>query len=278
MAKSTKQKKFLIETSAVRPALNQSTAKHHEHFTSATADGDLWTSTYIRMEFIRLWVCSCAIVACAIRQFTDTSEALIYLEQDFKIRKLKSYISIIANYLRSTGAIQNTIAAAEEVASLGVNWLKQFDDLFPSRINNACHCEIGGDTPTIDFDSVVEDLQQFYLAFTTPVEDCKVNAFLQLQHPHGRVQKLLSDAKIEKLNVGKNLIKLRQKNAWITCNECSWIGDAVIALEQPASVDLVHSDHSFNDLCRVRGREHTEIMSVRGLHGKLELPVARPEE
>ena len=40
------------------------------------------------------------------------------------------------------------------------------------------------------------------------------------------------------------------------------IGDALIALEQPASCCLVHVDAAFDDLCRATGRRRRAILSV----------------
>jgi hypothetical protein len=45
--------KYLVETSVVWPALGSSTTAHNQHFTAMVKGGSLWTSTYIRMEFIR---------------------------------------------------------------------------------------------------------------------------------------------------------------------------------------------------------------------------------
>ncbi len=140
--------------------------------------------------------------------------------------------------------------------------MKQFDSVFAARVHNLCKCQIGGRTPQVDYNHLLDDLRDFYESFLTPVTDCEVNAFLQLDRRRGRARGLLEDAEVRKLQVGKRLAALAEENAWVTCKECSTIGDAVIALEQPPSWCLVHLDAAFVQLCRVRGRPNKHIKSV----------------
>jgi hypothetical protein len=77
--------KYLIETSAVRPALGSSTTAHHQHFAEQVKGGSLWTSTYIRMEFIRRWFCDMVRIALTIEQCASVVDALVILEQDFSL-------------------------------------------------------------------------------------------------------------------------------------------------------------------------------------------------
>ena len=258
-----KNKKFLVETSAVRPALGDSTPEHCRHFREQVEGGTLFTSVYIRMEFIRRWVCDAIRMALVISQCSDVAEALCILEQDFSPRSVKGALAVIQRCLRESGSMDNTSAAAEEVGRLAVLWLKRFDKVFPARINNVCKCKIGGRSlDDIDFNHLLDDLHTFRETFLVPVTDCEVNAFLDLGTSRSRVAPLLEDAGVLKTKPGEKLEQLRVDGKWITCKECATIGDAVTALEQPASWCLVHLDGAFNDLCRARGRSHLQIKSV----------------
>jgi hypothetical protein len=257
--------KYLVETSAVRPALSSSTAAHNQHFAEQVKDGSLWTSTYIRMEFIRRWFCDLVRIALTIEQCDNVSDALIILEQDFSLRHVKGTLAGVAQFLRETDAIGNTRTSAEEVASQAVRWLKQFDKVFFSRINNLCKCQIGGKIPQVDYNHLLNDLHAFYESFLTPVTDCEVNAFLEVDNPRGRATALLDDPRVRRLSVGTKVADFTQHKTWVTCKECSTIGDFVIALEQPPSWYLVHLDGSFNELCRVSGRPHKQIKSVKAI-------------
>jgi hypothetical protein len=162
--------------------------------------------------------------------------------------------------------MSNTRQAAEEVASQALRMIELFDQVFPKRIPNKCRCQIGGMSPDrIDFNRLLADLHVFYDAFLTPVQDCEVNQFLQLDKARGRAASLLADVGVRKLPVAEKLAEFRNSGKWITCKECSRIGDAIIALEQPSSWCLIHVDGSFNELSRCLDHDHKEIKSVAAL-------------
>jgi hypothetical protein len=257
-----KAEKFLVETSAVRPALGDSTARHCEHFQDQVSGGTLSTSVYIRMEFLRRWFCDAVRLALVIDQCGDVAEALVRIEQDFRPRSIKGLLAVVAKHLRDRGTLANAPETAEEVAHLALRWLKRFDRVFPGRIRNACRCRVGAMTPQVNHNRVLADLRLFRDAFLTPVTDCEVNAFLGFDEEHGRSAVLLEDAGVSARPVGGRLRELYESRAWVTCRECATIGDVVIALEQPAACCLVHVDAAFNDLCRATGRRHRAIQSV----------------
>jgi hypothetical protein len=259
-------KKYLIESSTVRSALGESTPDHMEMFAQATRGGTLWTSVYIRMEYIRRRFCDDAHMAFKFAMCSDVSTALIVLEQSFKPRDVKGALASVALFLRERGAMSNSRHAAEELASLAIRRIERFDDVFPKRINNTCKCEIGGMTPAgLDYNNLLDDLHRFYQSFNAPVQKCEVNAFLGLNKPGGRVQKLVSDERVLKLPLGKKLAKFRNDKTWITCKECAQIGDVVIALEQPGSWCLVHVDNSVNELSRCLKWDHVPLKSISAL-------------
>jgi hypothetical protein len=257
-----KKPKYLIETSAVRAATDSSTPAHNAHFREQVRGGTLWSSVYIRMEFIRRWVCDTIRVAITIDQCSSVSRALIILEQDFSGRSIKGYLACMASYLNQVGSMENVRRAAEEMGSLAVRWLMRFDEVFSSRINNLCKCKIGGDRLRVDYNTLLRDLQSFYESFRTPVTDCEVNTFLELGKPEGRSVSLLKDSAVSRSTVGENLANLAEKKRWVTCKECAKVGDLIIALEQPPSWCLVHLDGVFNALCRCRQRNHLAIKSI----------------
>ena len=260
-------KKILVDTSALRPALGQSTKRHEEQFRNATADGHLWTSVYIRMEFIRRWVCDFIRLALEVDQFDSVDEALVYLEQDFSSRAVKGTVAVVATLLRENGAIQNRGTATEEIGRMAVGLLRHFDHVFKARIRNKCECQIGGRELKVDFDNLLEDLRDFYEQFRTPVLDCEVNSFLQFRKLHGRTRKLTTPDTIKESAV-KELNKFDAQGTWITCSECRKIGDAVIALEQQNSWVLAHLDNAFNALCDALGKQHIQIPSVRAVENE----------
>jgi hypothetical protein len=251
---------FLVETSALEPALGNSTPRHVAHFQAEVA-GELRTSVYIRKEFLRRWFCDMVRLALTIAQCGSVADALSVVSQDFG-RGAKSALSAISRHLRDQGVIENEASAAEEVASLAYRTLLLFDRCFPVRIPNDCHCQIGDRSPDVDCNHLLDDLQRFYADFVQPVLQCPINGYLDLGNPHSRAQMLIHHERAKKLDAVENLRKLAEKGTMITCRECGSIGDAVIALEQPPSACLVHIDRAFNTLCPALDREHKSLKSL----------------
>src|SRR5712692_6592412 len=75
---SKKKRKYLIETSAIPVALAESTPKHCQHFEEEIKDGELYSSIYIRMEFIRRWICEHIRIALTIAHFENVHDALTW--------------------------------------------------------------------------------------------------------------------------------------------------------------------------------------------------------
>jgi hypothetical protein len=255
-------RKYLIETSAVPAATNASTEEHGRHYADAVREGQQWTSIYIRKEFIARFFCELAYVASYIGLRTSVRDALILLAQRYSIREIKVDMTAIALLLDQRTAMDNPHIAAEEVARLAINWLKTFDRVFRNRIPNTCGCQIGHKRPSIDYNTLLKDLSDFYEDFTEPVDDCPVNDLVGIGDPAGRGQALVAEKKTQKVDSVKNLAELLAAGARFVCDECRRIGDAVIALEQPADACLVHIDKAYTKFCPFLGREHKHIKSA----------------
>jgi len=258
---SKKKPKFLVETSAIPPALKATTPRYTAYFNEAIADGALYSSLYIRKEFMRRWICDTIRVALVLKQCTTWADALVILEQDFG-RKPKGTLDVVQHLLRQTGTINNSEAAAEEVGRLAWQWLKLFDRVFAAKVNNLSKCQIGGRELKVDGNSLLSDLYAFYVEFQKPITDCEVNDFLSLAEAKSKARGLLDHFEAKKCDSVENLDKLSANGTNITCKECGTIGDAIVALEQPNSWCLVHVDKAFNALCGALEKENKHIKSL----------------
>lgn len=258
-------RKYLIETSAVLAAVSLSTKAHARHYADAVRDGQQWTSVYIRKEFIAGFFCELVYVASFIAQRTSVKDALNLLTQRYSIRAIKVDLIAISQLLEQRRAMDNPNIAAEEIGRLAINWLKTFDKMFRDRIPNECGCRIGHKRPTIDYNTLLKDLSDFYEDFTEPVDDCPVSDFVGIGDTVGRGQRLVAEKTTNRLDSVKNLAKLLAAGARFVCDDCRKIGDAVIALEQPADVCLVHLDRAYTKFCPFLKREHKHIKSATAL-------------
>jgi hypothetical protein len=252
--------RYLVETSALEPALGNSTPRHVAHFQQETSCERV-SSVYIRKEFIRRWFCDMVRLALTVAQHGNVADALAILSQDFG-RAPKSALSAIGRFLRDRGAFDNSAQAAEEIASLAYRTLLLFDHVFGVRIGNACGCQIGGRSPDADCNHLLDNLQEFYVEFVEPVKDCPVNGFLDLANEQGRARQLTRHPRAGGIDSVEKLSSYAAVGRQVSCPECGPIGDAVIALEQPTACCLVHIDAAFNVLCPALQREHKQLKSL----------------
>jgi hypothetical protein len=166
------------------------------------------------------------------------------------------------------------VEAAEEIGRIAVLWLEEFDTVFASRINNASRCQIGGMNMSVDFNSLLIDLQQFYVAFSEPILDCEINQYLTKSK---RAKTVLNDDQCKDLTAVSSLNDLLSKNKTIHCKSCSKIGDMVISLEVPASMGVAHVDASFDSLCAAQGLTSFKISSERSLYSESKLAALGPD-
>lgn len=257
-----KDKKYLIETSAVPVALGESTPLHCRRFTNATADGNLWTSVYIRKEFIARWISYYIRMAFVTDHFRDLADAEFHLSQDFGIRDVKTGLHAVALILQTKGRITSSRGMAKELARLAIGELRKFDRRLKSRTQNQCGCQIGGKELRVDFNHLFDDLRAF-LEAQDEAQNCKITRFLGIGRP-GRASALIADQTVRtQTKSGAKLAECIANGKPITCAKCATIGDAVIALEQPRNCCLVHIDQDFRLLCAATTREHKEIPSER---------------
>jgi hypothetical protein len=257
--------KYLTETSAVLAAIGASTTGHNRHYSDLTKGGKKFSSVYIRKEFIARVFCELAFAAFSISQRTSVKNALVVLSQRYSIRSIKIDVIALAHLIEREAAMTDPKTAAVEVARLGIDWLKVFDRVFKSRIENKSGCQIGDAKPVIDYNDMLEDLYSFYEGFGDSVDDCSVNDFVEIGVPTGKGRLLANEPKLQKIDSVKNLVKILDAGTRFVCDECRKIGDVIIALEQPDTHCLVHIDNAFNKFCPFLNRDHLHMKSVIAL-------------
>jgi hypothetical protein len=254
------QMKYLIETSLVRAALDDSSRSYAKYFVEETSDGTLHTSNYVRMESIRLWILREIRIALYVDAYGNVNDALNRVEQDWGERGVKANLSAVRHYVNSRAAKDSPREAAKEYGRLAVRWLRRFDRVLRSRVPSKC---ARGNLPLlVDFRTLLADLREFYLQFKEPISDCRVNDLLDFANPLGRTARLLSADGVKETRVGENLSDYQSSRTWITCTQCNRIGDPVIAIEQPRPYVLLSTDSFFEVLCCATGRQYRILRSL----------------
>lgn len=278
------KKKLLIDTSAVPPAIRQSSGPHIEHFDQEVADGMLCTSTYIRKEVLRLWVCEVIELAQLVDLSPTVSDAFSWWSDKFGRKpKIQGFVDVYLLRQQINLKEDDTHGAAVELAQFGLDVIDKFDLTFRSRTQNSCGCQIGGVEVEADGNALLETLGKFRREFLIDVVGCPVNDYLQVKNERGRVAKLAAceefDENAETKALRRPLQKIMRKKGEVRCRACGSIGDHVIALEQPAAYTLIHTDHSFNTLCECMARDHHQIRSNASFQPKIskDEPLAQAE-
>lgn len=254
-------KRCLIESSVVRSVLGFGSSAQAKEIRAATDGAELWSSTYLRMEFVRGVVCSMAQMAIVVRRFDTCAQALSYLSNDFSVRDVKVYLQV-AGRLLDMSVPKTTTAWADTIASEAVKILRRFDKKFPSRIRNKSRCQIGSRNPKIDYDTLIDDLNSYCRDFLTPVTDCEVNAWLDLANARSDASALIKVLMGAAITSVDQMADMKANETHVTCRECVKISDSVIALEQPESVTLVYSDNAFNALCPALHKPGVQVPSA----------------
>lgn len=258
-----KKKRYLVETSAVRAAIAETTPRHSRHFLEVTNDGELSTSLYIRMEFIRRWICYYLAVALKVDFFNNVRDALSFESETFSPRDLKTLVHLVS-VLYGNGKDVRGTEAAKEIIHIAVTTLHKFDRRFRSQTPNSCGCKRGGKALRPDFNNIFGDVREFLRAWASE-KTCGLESFLDLRKPSKASKLLKINSVSEGTSSGKYLAKFKETGQPITCKECAKIGDIVIALEQHAAWCLVHIDSAFDALCKETGRPHIRIKSVKAI-------------
>ncbi len=260
------KKEYLIESSAAPVSINHSTPKHYKAYKDLVADGEVWTSVYIRMEFVRRWIKYFFRLAFTVQHFEDLSDAIRHENQSFSIRDIKAITEVIASLVEKKESL-TVDATADEIIRVAIWKLRKFDRVFQKATNNACGCQVGAKKLHVDFNTLWDDVRCFLKA-TGNVEDCPINEFLDFG-PLSDATKLLSDAAAAETSSVRSLLKVRQKGTKVNCKRCKKLGDAVIALDQPRSWILVHIDEAFDVLCGVVRKKQKRLASERSVEAEV---------
>lgn len=134
-------------------------------------------------------------------------------------------------------------------------------------IKNKSKCQIGGRRLSIDYYTLIDDLSAFSKEFQEPINDCEINDWLALRDPRSGATSLIHALRESGISVVDHLRGYEEKKPvqHISCTQCVKIGDAVIALEQPSSATLVHSDASLDQLCPALNKPHVKVDSIVGV-------------
>ncbi len=261
-----------LDTSVIRSLL-LSTQAYKQYFESQFTDQSLYISNYVQMEMKRSYLINLISFYFVLRLETinNIGDAIALWSNRFKTSELKAILQLIPQ-LFSTHQLNFSSPQDKETAlSVLAIYIKRFELILRKKFNNtnidSTACARALVPLTLDLKNPAVGLKQFADEFgdvETCRSKCQIDQFLLVQY-RDEIEQLVGQAdQLPKnsntrgfINIAKNLKEiLTQGAAACNCKRCEKIGDAVIALNAPRSMQLEHTDNSFNYLCPLINQPH----------------------
>ncbi|MFY9222755.1 MAG: hypothetical protein WAQ98_08810 [Blastocatellia bacterium] len=281
--------KHFLDTSVLRPIIS-GTSKYKEYFKSKFGDDPCYISNYVQMEFKRSYIMSLIVFynILDLPTIPTIGEAFAFSSNSFEKSELKADLQIanlLATYKLDWSEPRDKIKALEILAAyvkrLDIKLRRQFKNIG----QNSMRCTRANVQLDIKLENSRSDLKKFVNTFDdkkTCRSKCSIDKFL-LNIYQTEVSKYITESKqlsrntdnLGFIKIAENLEKaLLEKAKVCTCDFCERIGDAVIALDAPRTMQLEHTDKSFNHLCKSINQPHqkhpseTEIINPKSTTNK----------
>jgi len=233
-------------------------------------DCHYWTSPYLRMEFLRRWIIDGIRLYITARQReAGIAGAIAYWSNGWGRRPtvVGHWAAIYANRkVRSDTTPQDE---TEQFGRLVYTCARTYDLALGRMISTASTgCKKGQLSFSHDWETIRDSLKDFFNRFTSDDFTCRLGqllrlergcpaarAFLEATWPKGVPSNTRSD--LSKLR--DNLTALIEKSQPPDCRGCSKLGDLLIALEQPPTWTLYHTDRSFDTICELLKKAHCRL-------------------
>ncbi|MDZ7962907.1 MAG: hypothetical protein RMY34_34430 [Aulosira sp. DedQUE10] len=266
-----------LDTSVLRSLL-LSTQAYKQYFESQFTDQPLYISNYVQMEMKRSYLINLISFYFVLRLETinNIGDAIALWSNRFKTSELKAILQLIPQ-LFSTHQLNFSSHQDKETAlSVLAIYIKRFELILRKKFNNtnidSTACARALVPLTLDLKNPAVGLKQFADEFgdvETCRSKCQIDQFLLVQY-RDEIEQLVEQAsQLPKNSNTRGFIKIAQNLKEIlvqgavacNCKRCEKIGDAVIALNAPRSMQLEHTDNSFDYLCSTINQPHYKHLS-----------------
>jgi hypothetical protein len=267
MAENIPHQSFL-DTSILRSLL-LGTETYRNYLQQALNNRSPHISGYVQMEMRRSFLVN--LIAfyfiLSLETIPTLNDAISFWNNEFKTSRLKAFIQFLPELTTLTQANQldsSNPGDKEQILYLIGLYIKRFELIlrrkFPSTEPDTTACTRALIPLQIKLDDIAQGLKTFLEQFEdtkTCREQCRIDQFL-LQDHRGSLETYIQQAIQSKqrkenqsfLELATSLQTILESGAKAcSCARCSKIGDAVIALDAPRTMQLEHSDRSFDYLC-----------------------------
>lgn len=264
--------KHFLDTSVVRPLIH-GTEAYKRHLQAQLDSRRCYVSDYVLMEFRRSFVCSLIgfYFYLELPTIQTVGDACQLWSQKYSKADLKAVLTLVGKLL-DAHELGHEDPDDLHTARLALGrYIKRVDAKIRGKFKDASkdttHCGRAAVPLSVSITSLSEDLRTFEDAFgdtATCRQRCRIDDVL-LSRYRTEVEKCAAAASTLPKNsanrgfigIAEHLKEVLEKGAdGCTCKHCAKIGDAVIALDAPRSMQLEHTDAAFNHLCPLVDQPH----------------------
>lgn len=267
MAENTPHQSYL-DTSVLRSLL-LGTETYRNYLQQALDARSPQISNYVQMEMRRSFLIN--IIAfyfiVSLETIPTLNDAISFWNNEFRTGRLKAFIQFLpelttlihANQLDSSNPDDK-----EKILYLIGLYIKRFELIlrrkFPNAGQDATACTRALIPLQIKLDDMAQGLKAFLEQFEdtkTCREQCRIDRFLLEDHRRSLETYIQQAAQLKPSKENKGFVEIATSLQTIleggakvcSCAKCAKIGDAVIALDAPRTMQLEHSDRAFDYLC-----------------------------
>lgn len=268
------QQKHFLDSSVVRPYLFGGSI-YRQYFRTQFGDDRVYISEYVRMELIRGYLIPLMnfYFVLDMPHHETVGDAISEMSNTFKSREQKAILQLTADICRARDVDLNDMRDKSKALRYLAGYIRRIELFLRKGFTNLgvnmtrcarCWANFGDDAA-----SDKESLTHFHTRFQDKRKcrsNCRIDHFLTERYS-GEINALLAYAdslapRSSTANRGFLQTADQLRHALVnqaqncSCDQCAKIGDAVIALEAPSDMQLEHTDHAFDHLCKVLYKPH----------------------
>ena len=267
MMKMNKPKWFLETSVFINRFLGHSLLKHKIKAVIGTEP--CYTSFFVFYEFKRCVIKTLIELYFQVLEEDQPSDAIAYYKENFSNRENKIVIGAISALISNEDLTNNKLKFLINLERLILDILEQMGNSIKEFVSNQAKCQLGKVAI-----SSSEDFEKFISQIKCRA-DCDIASFWKA---HLDILKILTQ---------KENVELHQKNKEFnkflpllyeviknykvgqTIQNCSKLGDVIIAIEMPKDHTMLTFDRSFESLCQLMGKTVKRLTSLAELKKQL---------
>ncbi len=265
----TNKTNYFLDTTVFRSFFLSSNVYKKYIKTNITINSSFF-SKFVLMEFTRSYVANLINFYFLLDnpEILSLGDAISIWSNKYKTSELKAILQLIGK-LPQIYEIDNKESAKKAIESYVRLILVKAKTTFKDAGTDSTRCSRALVNLSLTSDNFSDAMRQFKIEFDSTdyhQNKCRVYSFLFIKHRTDITSFINGAAASSCSQAFKNValslsIIANEGLSKCTCRMCGNVGDAIICLDCPQSMILVHSDNSFDDMCAMTKQPHNKLHS-----------------